>query len=356
MDIGHWECTFTFNPDEWFGFVYRVIELDTGREYIGKKQFTKVKRKVIKGRQNRKHIKSESNWKTYTSSSTHLNEVITQKGKDNYRFQIQSLHKTKGSLHYAEIVAHVTEDVLRAYLADGVTRKYFNRNINGVKFIPPDELSEEQRAKHRAYNHSYWDRKTQEEINEFVDWYLRGDNQSSNRPTTLEDYQVRLDKHPQGDNNSLHGVDSRNKGKTYDEMYGPVRAAKIKAMLATCPKKTGEDHPLFGKPRPDDVREKISDKNKGMRTGQDNHMWGRPCTYKMTDEEKNRWKENISEATKGKPKSEEMKKKLSATVTGKKKATVTCPHCNKTGGQGNMKRYHFDNCNKAPKPSQTAGA
>lgn len=26
------------------------------------------------------------------------------------------------------------------------------------------------------------------------------------------------------------------------------------------------------------------------------------------------------------------------------KKTVTCPHCNKTGGAGNMKRYHFDFC------------
>ena len=29
---------------------------------------------------------------------------------------------------------------------------------------------------------------------------------------------------------------------------------------------------------------------------------------------------------------------------GKKLIISTCPHCNKTGGGGNMKRYHFDNC------------
>lgn len=28
------------------------------------------------------------------------------------------------------------------------------------------------------------------------------------------------------------------------------------------------------------------------------------------------------------------------------KVQVTCPHCNKTGGATNMKRYHFDNCKK----------
>ena len=26
---------------------------------------------------------------------------------------------------------------------------------------------------------------------------------------------------------------------------------------------------------------------------------------------------------------------------------VTCPHCNKEGGGGNMKRFHFDNCKLA---------
>lgn len=33
-------------------------------------------------------------------------------------------------------------------------------------------------------------------------------------------------------------------------------------------------------------------------------------------------------------------------ATGKswKQETVICPHCNKSGGGANMKRYHFDNC------------
>jgi hypothetical protein len=150
-DIGHWECNFKFNPDDWFGFIYRVIEIDTGREYIGKKQFTKLKRKIVKGRKNRKHVRSSSNWKTYTSSSTHLNESIEQKGKQNYKFIIESLHKTKGSLHYAEVVAHVYEDVLRQTLPDGVTKKYYNKNVSGIKFIPPNESPDEQSVRTKNY-------------------------------------------------------------------------------------------------------------------------------------------------------------------------------------------------------------
>jgi len=46
--------------------------------------------------------------------------------------------------------------------------------------------------------------------------------------------------------------------------------------------------------------------------------------------------------------SDEMKQliseRTSKALKGIPKKTITCPHCNKTGGAGNMKRYHFDNC------------
>lgn len=46
--------------------------------------------------------------------------------------------------------------------------------------------------------------------------------------------------------------------------------------------------------------------------------------------------------------SDEIKKliseRTSAALKGVPKKTTTCPHCGKTGGAGNMMRYHFDNC------------
>jgi hypothetical protein len=139
MNIGHWEFSKEFDPSDFFGFIYRITELNTGREYIGKKQFTKMQRKVVKGRKNRKIVHSESNWKTYTGSSVELNAQIILNGIDNYKFEIMSLHKSKGSLYYAEVEAHVFENVLRAKLPNG-DRKYFNKQIAAVKFLPPDEL------------------------------------------------------------------------------------------------------------------------------------------------------------------------------------------------------------------------
>jgi len=65
-------------------------------------------------------------------------------------------------------------------------------------------------------------------------------------------------------------------------------------------------------------------------------------------------------ATKGIPKPASFGAKISAKLkgrpTGRKgqispkkglpQAILECPHCGKTGGQSNMKRYHFDNCAK----------
>ena len=42
------------------------------------------------------------------------------------------------------------------------------------------------------------------------------------------------------------------------------------------------------------------------------------------------------------------KQKVSERQTGKVYETVTCPHCNKTGGRNVMKRWHFDNCKENP--------
>jgi len=346
MDIGHWTCEFDFNPDEWFGFIYRIMELHTGKEYIGKKQFKSLRRKIIKGRVNRKHVISDSNWKTYTGSSEHLNKSIEEFGKDNYLFIIESLHKTRGSLHYAEVQKQVEEDVLRATLLDNRTRKYYNGHIAAIKFIPPAEHSEETKKKMRQR----WADMPYQIKEEWCNKYVRGDNQPSKRSKTPEEYNAWLDKYFRGENNPMYGKPPHNKGATYEELYGDVRADAMKKHLSSLPKKIGSDHPFFGKERPLHVKEKISNSNKGKQAGEKNPMYGKPCFLNMSSDEIDQWKKNISNATKGRPKSDSMKKKLSASTVGKKKDTVACPHCGKIGGVGNMKRYHFDHCK-----SYTAG-
>ena len=146
MNNGHWQYPADINFEEWFGFIYRIVELSTGREYIGKKQFKSYTKKKVAGKKNKKSVVKESNWKVYTGSSVHLNNAIVEHTMSNYAFFIESLHATKGSLFYAEVDKHVKENVLRERLADGITPKYYNRQISGVRFIPPIESINEQCA------------------------------------------------------------------------------------------------------------------------------------------------------------------------------------------------------------------
>ena len=112
--------------------------------YLGKKQFFSVNKKKIVGRKNRKIIKKETKWREYTGSSQYLNDDIELFGKDNFKFEILSLHETKASWSYREIEIQILEDVLRSKLNNGEL-KYYNRQIgNAVKFIPP-MLTEKER-------------------------------------------------------------------------------------------------------------------------------------------------------------------------------------------------------------------
>jgi len=55
----------------------------------------------------------------------------------------------------------------------------------------------------------------------------------------------------------------------------------------------------------------------------------------------------VSVAKMGHQVSFETRKKISQTLTGKSNGPhvrVTCPHCQKTGGNNSMPRWHFDNC------------
>ena len=153
MDLGHWTYHSEFEPDDWFGFIYRITDLDTNQEYIGKKQFHRHIRVPVKGRKNKKRVRKPAKWREYTSSSTHVNNAIAERGMSSFKFEIVSLHSSKGSLTYGEVKRQIFEDVLCAKKDDG-TPKYYNKQVGAVKFIPPiqDEME-------RKYNKGVLDGK-----------------------------------------------------------------------------------------------------------------------------------------------------------------------------------------------------
>jgi hypothetical protein len=91
---------FTEVPDDVIGFVYKITNLVTGREYIGKKLFTFAKRKQVKGR--KKRIRTESDWRSYYGSNKKLTDDINAVGQEHFKREILRLCSTKGQCSYYE--------------------------------------------------------------------------------------------------------------------------------------------------------------------------------------------------------------------------------------------------------------
>ena len=119
----------TFTSDEignFFGYVYRITNIQNGRQYIGRKYFYQ-KRKPKGGK---RRITSESDWKRYYGSSDELKQDVKEYGKDNFRREIISLHETLGKVNYEETKQLFLHNVLMEALDDG-TPMYYNSNILG---------------------------------------------------------------------------------------------------------------------------------------------------------------------------------------------------------------------------------
>lgn len=354
MDLGHWIYPLSFIPMEWEGFIYRVVDNETHREYIGKKSFLSRRSKKVKNRTNRVHQTVESNWKKYTSSSASINELITKHGKDRFTFMIESLHKTKAALTYAEVEKMITEDVLRARLEDG-SRKYYNGVIPPIKFLPPYETSDEEatrifsviKAIYPNLNFAWEASMADEEKEQYKQKYRFGRNNATSRKKTPEEYEKWLAENFLGENNLMFGV--------HGELhwgYGKKRPDSVKEKISAKNKGTftGGNKPRFGKSPFENFTPEELDQHKKMlsekMSGENNPMYGKRPDYKMTEEEKEQWKLNISKGSKGKPKSEQCKEKMRHPKGPQKK--LTCPHCSKEGGAAMMKRYHFDKCKFKP--------
>jgi len=113
----------------------------------------------------------------------------------------------------------------------------------------------------------------------------------------------------------------------------------------------------------EEVRQKISKANKGKKHGPHSdeirkrisdgiQKFNRTHKRMVSDETRKKLssirsgvpRPDVSKALKGKPKPPGFSERLSASKTGVPRMKMTCPHCGKVGGAGNMNRWHFDNC------------
>ncbi len=104
-------------------FVYRITNRVSGKEYIGKKCLTSYRRKIIKGRKNRKKITSESNWKEYFGSNAVLQEDVKLLGEEQFSREILRLCTSLGEASYYEAKYIFLENVLYR------PEKYYNQSI-----------------------------------------------------------------------------------------------------------------------------------------------------------------------------------------------------------------------------------
>lgn len=121
----HWRGTCP-DPDKFFGFIYTITDIRTGKAYVGRKQYHRWSKKKKVG---------NNDWEFYTGSNKQLNKDIKEHGKEHFAFVIVKNCYTRGQLTYLEANYQHKMDVLTKKDHKG-ERMYYNSQIGAVKFVP----------------------------------------------------------------------------------------------------------------------------------------------------------------------------------------------------------------------------
>jgi len=138
-----WKYWDTLNPEDNFGFVYKITNLTDGKFYIGKKVFWNNKKHKLTKKQlaeqtgpGRKStyevIRTESDWKTYWGSNKQLLADIKTLGEDHFECLILQVCKTKKQLTYYEMHYQCKfECLVSSSLSynDNILGKFFTKDL-----------------------------------------------------------------------------------------------------------------------------------------------------------------------------------------------------------------------------------
>ena len=123
---------------DFFGFVYRITNIQSGKQYIGRKYFQQKR----KPRGGKRRVTSESDWKKYYGSSNELSADRKLLGNAAFKREILSLHTRLGDVNFEETKQLFLHNVLTETL-DGKTPLYYNSNILG-RYMRKDYFKPEQ--------------------------------------------------------------------------------------------------------------------------------------------------------------------------------------------------------------------
>lgn len=121
MNYGHWKTLKEVDIKDYIGFVY-VVEFSNGTRYIGAKKIWKTI-KLPPSTFKKKKSFFESDWKTYTSSSSEVNGNIS-KGIMPSSYIIVGFYKTWGATLFAEAMMQLKNNVLE-------DDEWLNKHIEG---------------------------------------------------------------------------------------------------------------------------------------------------------------------------------------------------------------------------------
>lgn len=99
--------------EDYYGFVYEILDRSNGKRYIGKKWFWSIRTlPPLKGKTRKRKKKTESDWQDYYGSSDEIKELVESVGPDRFGREILKLCKTKGECSYYEAKYQFERNVL----------------------------------------------------------------------------------------------------------------------------------------------------------------------------------------------------------------------------------------------------
>ena len=132
-------------PKDVIGFVYKIVNIKTGKFYIGKKSVAH-KRKTRIGKREKAKTKTrktfkvsikESDWKTYYGSQTNIKKLLLEGKKDEFERNILKMCPDKKSMTYFEVKYQMLYQVLEKpdeFFNDNILGKFFTKDLKDIEF------------------------------------------------------------------------------------------------------------------------------------------------------------------------------------------------------------------------------